>query len=258
MLVVGGQEALRTPHLIMLDKDGTLIDIHHYWTSMIRLRAAKIIETWFSGAEPSESQRIEALLVERMGVGADGRMKPDGPVGVQPRSAIARIVAETVGDSGMDVTPQAIEVEIFTAIDDQTEADLMPLLRLLPNVVEFLTRCHERGIRLAVVTTDVTRRAESALKVLGLRHLFDHVVGGDKVANSKPAPDLATQVLDMTGIAAENAAVIGDHPVDIHMGINSGIPCNIAVLTGISDREKFRGLPCWIVDSLEQLEVRDQ
>ena len=45
-LLVGGNLFLDNPQLIMLDKDGTLIDIHHYWASMIRLRAKKIGEKW--------------------------------------------------------------------------------------------------------------------------------------------------------------------------------------------------------------------
>ena len=35
------------PEMILFDKDGTLIDIHHYWASMIKLRGALIVNKWF-------------------------------------------------------------------------------------------------------------------------------------------------------------------------------------------------------------------
>ena len=32
---------------VIFDKDGTLIDIHHYWVSIIKIRASLIANKWF-------------------------------------------------------------------------------------------------------------------------------------------------------------------------------------------------------------------
>ena len=35
------------PEIVLFDKDGTLIDIHHYWATMLKLRSAMIVDKWF-------------------------------------------------------------------------------------------------------------------------------------------------------------------------------------------------------------------
>jgi len=253
-LYANGVVLLEDPEMVLLDKDGTIIDIHHYWASMIRLRARLIVEQWFKGR--TDADDVERSLIDAMGVDiSSGRMKPEGPVGVKPRPFIVGVAATTVSQSGVNMDDARMEA-IFAEIDRRTAEDLLPLLRLLPGVKDFLEGLRARRVAVAVVSTDITSRAASAMQALGLAHYFSAIIGGDAVAHTKPAPDLAQAALTPNGCSPSRAAVIGDHPVDIQMGQNASCAVNIAVLTGLSDADAFIGLECTLVDDLTQVTVR--
>ena len=65
-----------------------------------------------------------------------------------------------------------------------------PDLRLLPGARELLQRLRRAGIRTAVATAAAAANREFALDGLGVRNLFDAVVGEEAAARGKPAPDL--------------------------------------------------------------------
>ena len=50
-LFINDECVLEDVRLILLDKDGTIIDIHHYWGSMLKERARLIVNRWFSDAD---------------------------------------------------------------------------------------------------------------------------------------------------------------------------------------------------------------
>lgn len=253
-LYVNGAALLESPEMVLLDKDGTIIDIHHYWTSMIRLRARLIVEQWFKGR--ADADDVERNLIDAMGVDIpSGRMKPEGPVGVKPRQFIVGVAAATVRQAGVDMDDARMEA-LFAEIDRRTAADLLPLLKLLPGVKEFLEALRLHGIKTAIVSTDITSRATSAMQALGIAHYFSAIIGGDAVARTKPAPDLAQAALVPNGYSPTRVAVIGDHPVDIQMGHNASCAANIAVLTGLSNAAAFTGLECALADDLTYVTVR--
>lgn len=253
VLHANGVALLDRPEMVLLDKDGTLIDIHHYWASMIRLRTRLIVEQWFCGR--SDIEAIECRLIDAMGVDlGTGRMKPEGPVGVKPRPFIVGVAVAAVRESGVDIDELRMEA-LFAEIDRRTAADLLPLLRLLPGVKGFLEALRTHGVAAAVVSTDVTRRAIAAMQALNIDHYFKVIIGGDAVTHTKPSPDLAQAVLVPGGYSPLRTAVVGDHPVDIGMGHNAGCTTNIAVLTGLSDKDAFAGMDCVLVPDLTHVTV---
>jgi len=253
-LFVMDECVLEDVELILLDKDGTIIDIHHYWGSMLKERAQLIVNRWFSD---SDSQtKIFNELIDVMGIEIEsGRMKPEGPVGVKPRPFIVKVATEVVCKNGVNAEEENIE-KIFKDVDLQTANDILPFLKVLPCIISFIKECHEQGVQLGVVTTDITERGRKALQALEMENYFHYIIGGDQVINPKPASDSVDIILEQSGIERDKIAVIGDHAVDLEMGISSKIGCNIGVLTGLGTRESFSPHTCHIIDSFKQLSTR--
>jgi len=241
---------------VLFDKDGTIIDVHHYWSLMIRYRAEAVAE--FAGPNESGGGHggpMVNVLMSAMGVDGTGRrLRPEGPVGVKKRSEIVSVVGEAVRGAGGRMTDSEIESR-FAEVDRRTAANMDPLLRLLPGVRGALTSLREARVKVGLVTTDLTDRAEHAMRVLGINRLIDITLGADAVAATKPAPDLALHALDRVGIAPMSAAVVGDHPVDIQMATAAGCGAAIGVLTGLADRSVFESENCEILRDLTQLRV---
>jgi len=249
-LFVNGEMRLDKLEGIIFDKDGTLIDIHHYWGSIIKIRATLIASKWLPKKESVERELIEAMGVDFL----SGKMKPTGPVGIKPRSFIVGVASEVVRSHGVLISNDEME-SIFLEVDKQTSKDMSPFLRLLPGVVELLGNLEKCGVAVAIATTDLTDRARLAMESLKIDHFFSEIVGGDLVENTKPSPDLALMIVDRLGVSSDRVVVVGDHPVDIGMGqaINAGL--NIGVLTGLSHAVLFDNLGCLVIKDLKGIEV---
>ena len=252
-LLIGGEVAHNAPELVLFDKDGTIIDIHHYWASMIGIRSALIVERWF--AAYVNRQNVESRLIDAMGVDLQsGRMKPEGPVGIKPRPFIVNVAADVVREYSVEISNDEMEA-LFYEVDQITAEDLLPLLKLLPGVTELLKRLKEEKVVAMIVSTDITLRARKAMETLGLDDYFNDIIGADQVEHTKPAADLALLALERSGAVPAGAVVIGDHPVDVQMGGAAGVGLNIGVLTGLADMTAFEGMECRIVADLSTVEI---
>ena len=253
-LFINDECVLEDVRLILLDKDGTIIDIHHYWGSMLKERAQLIVNRWFSD---SDSQtKIFNELIDVMGIEIEsGRMKPEGPVGVKPRPFIVKVATEVVCKNGVTTEGEEIE-KLFKEVDLQTANDILPFLKVLPGVYSFIKKCYNLGVQLGVVTTDITQRGRKAIQALEIEPYFQHVIGGDQINNPKPASDSVDIILAKSGLERHKTVVIGDHVVDVEMGIKSAVGCNIGVLTGLGSQKSFTNFTCHLINSFNELSLQ--
>jgi len=252
-LFVNQRTTLTDIELIIFDKDGTLIDIHHYWSSMIKIRASEIVNRWFSTINVLQHERN---LIELMGVDLNtNRLKPEGPVGVKPRHHIVSLVAGYICQHAQPVKESNVE-QLFQFVDKLTEQNLLPLLRLLPGARSLLFELNRLNIPMVIASTDITSRVVKAMQTLELDTLFAYILGGDLVKNTKPSPDLAELAIKRTGVNHRKVAVIGDHPVDILMGESAGVGVNIGTLNGISNEKSFSPYNCQIIKDLQAIKVQ--
>jgi phosphoglycolate phosphatase len=250
-LLINGEVKLESFEAIIFDKDGTLIDIHHYWSSMIKLRSSAVTLKWFN----YDKAFFEDKLNDLMGMDIHtGRIKSEGPIGIKPRSFVVNLVADFVRQNHSNITNDEVEI-LFSAVDKETSKDMLPLLKVLPGVRELLLKLNQCDIKLFIATTDITSRAKAAMKILGLEKYFTNIVGSDLVNNSKPAPDLANLVINDLPFEANRVVVIGDHPYDVLMGKNINAGLNIAVLTGISNYKMFKDLNCIVTKDFNSIEI---
>jgi len=114
------------------------------------------------------------------------------------------------------------------------------------------------GLKLAVATTDAHKRAEEALRFLGVAHLFDAIIGGDDVENSKPAPDMVLEACKQTACAPNEAVVVGDSLNDITMGTDAKVKKCIGVSTGFTFKEILRQAADVTIESVTELRVKKE
>ncbi|WP_107840930.1 pyrophosphatase PpaX [Metasolibacillus meyeri] len=90
-------------------------------------------------------------------------------------------------------------------------------------VVSTLEQLHAERIRLAIVSTKRREMIERGLKVLGVGHLFEQIIGYDSVQHVKPHPEPILLALEKMQLAKEDVIMIGDNSHDIEAGHNAGV-----------------------------------
>ncbi|MCX5150037.1 HAD-IA family hydrolase [Streptomyces sp. NBC_00320] len=108
-------------------------------------------------------------------------------------------------------------------------------------ITELLLTLRTRGYKLAVATGKSGPRARSLLEQLGLLPFFDHVIGSDEVAHPKPAPDIVVRALELMGLPAEEAIMIGDAPTDIASAHGAGVASAAALWAEVDDEDALLG-----------------
>ena len=227
---------------ILLDKDGTIIDVHHYWIGMSMYRVDGLIQELDLIGDAAERTKKELTSV--LGIDPiNHKISKDGPAGVKPRDFMVCLIKETLKGLHLELSEQKINT-VFNEVDKSSKKDIKSLLRLLPGVKNFVKNAREAGIDLNLLSNDITSRSELALETLGLYDNFRYIYGQDAVDNAKPYKDLASLVIKEGSYEIKDLVNIGDHPNDMRMGLAAGIKNNYAVLTGLSALGDFKDISC--------------
>ncbi len=77
--------------------------------------------------------------------------------------------------------------------------------------------------QMAVLTNKPVNASRDIVRALGLGDFFVRVYGGNSFMTKKPDPLGVRTILEETGVAAEEALMIGDSAVDVLTGRNAGL-----------------------------------
>jgi phosphoglycolate phosphatase len=233
--------------LVVLDKDGTLIDFRSVWVPVVRARARFIVEE--AGADPA----LEPALLRAFGYDPDrDRIDPRGPLAIAPRTETTVIGATLLYGAGLPWEDAIAAVRRAYRRADEA-VDAVRVGRPVPGVDQALRRLRAAGARLAVATTDTTAQATRGLAALGLADLLDAIVGADAVSRPKPDGEAVHRCCDTVGVAAREAIVVGDAVADVLMGRQAGVALSVGVLTGVTTAAEFDGHADVVVGSLLDL-----
>ena len=236
--------------MVIFDKDGTLIDIHHYWCSMIEYRANFFV----SSVNTLEKEKLYNELVENMGIDLKTKkMKQEGPVGIKPRGFIVNVAFETIKKYDANYSKEMVE-EIFTKVDEYSKTKLSSIVKALPDVERVLKDLINANVKITIATTDLSKRAALAMESLNLKKYFTDIVGADLVENAKPSPDLVEYILSKNSYSKESVIVVGDSMVDLGMAKNA--KCRfIGVKSGLYTDE-FISKSEYTIDDFTQIRVK--
>jgi HAD superfamily hydrolase (TIGR01509 family) len=235
--------------LVVFDKDGTLIELYHYWSQMVALRARFICEALGLDAEHAAGLRWALGVDEKA-----GRLRPEGPVGLKTREIVIQAAVDYLAGIGRREMKLACAAA-FERADEESSRDLTRFLRPTPGAEALVDALHSHGCRVAVATVDIRRRAQLAVDFLGFGGKIDLVVGADQVARPKPAPDMLHLILETLAVKPSRAVMVGDALTDIQMGLNAGLQASIGVLSGFATAEQLRTLTPFVAKDTSEITV---
>ena len=135
----------------------------------------------------------------------------------------------------------------------------MALVRQLgprPGVIDYLRSARERGLSLAVVSTDDLEWITTGLKILGLLDAWDFIeCAGGEESRAKPSPALYLAAVQRLGLAPWQAVAIEDSPNGIRAAKDAGLFC-LCVANEVT-RPLDLSAADLIVDSLEGVSLDD-
>lgn len=137
------------------------------------------------------------------------------------------------------------------ALYDEIIADGVPVMR---GVREILHALREAGIRTAVATSSARERTMAHLTGAGIDSLFDAIITGDRIARSKPAPDIYLAAAEAIGVPP--GCCIGVE--DSHNGVRSAHAAGMQVAMVIDQMpatDEMRSLCRYIFDDMTQLQA---
>lgn len=127
------------------------------------------------------------------------------------------------------------------------------LVQEYPGVVEGLKKLHAAGIRLVIVSTKVHKNVLRGLDVLGVRDLFEFVIGSDDVEHVKPHPEPIEKALSLLGVDKDEVMMIGDNSHDIEGGKNAGVK-TVGVAWSLRGAEFLKSFnPDYIIEDVSDL-----
>jgi HAD superfamily hydrolase (TIGR01509 family) len=235
------RDLLEGIEVVVFDKDGTLIEFHRMWRGWVGTLGDELSR--HTGVD------VRGELYALMGVDREtGRVYPHGLLAATPMARIRDLVVEALIDEGIDKARAGEAIEAaWHAPDPVALATPVTDLRRLFDAL------HERGLRLAVATSDDRDPTERTLRALGLGGDFEVLACADDGHQVKPAPDSIHVIAAAMGVPPDRMLVVGDAPADLRMAAAAGVARRVGVLTGVGDRATLEPLADIVVDSIEAL-----
>lgn len=129
---------------------------------------------------------------------------------------------------------------------------LLPETHLLQGARDLVMALHERGLKVALVSSGKEAFTEHVLDLLDLPEgVLGTVTTSDDAQESKPQPDILQVALDR--VAGAGALVVGDTPYDVASAARMGAPCVVVRSGGFGVQELESSGAVLVVDGPEDL-----
>jgi HAD superfamily hydrolase (TIGR01509 family) len=112
-------------------------------------------------------------------------------------------------------------------------------LQAFEDATDTLDALQSRGASMAVASSSPRERLDRSLAATGLRDYFEFIVGGDEVADGKPAPDLFLAAAAGLTVEPETCFAVEDAPAGIQAARAAGMTV-VAVERGQYNVEDLR------------------
>ena len=112
--------------------------------------------------------------------------------------------------------------ELLAGYNEVVKEVLRSDLTARPGVRALIAEAQRRGLPVAVASSSLREWVNLKLEVIGLTHAFAVRLGGDDIANGKPAPDIYIKAAQLIGLEAGQCVAIEDSPIGLAAASASG------------------------------------
>ncbi|MCB1811666.1 MAG: HAD family hydrolase [Candidatus Competibacteraceae bacterium] len=235
--------------LIVFDKDGTLIDLHHLWGQRTRR-----CTDWLCQRLP-QLDGLAGALQQALGYEPDsGLILADGPMATIPRAQLVLVAATVLYQHGIswhDASQLANEAFKATMTLPPQREDLQPCA----DVAGLFQRLRAAGVAVAVATSDDRHPTEVTLELLGASAAVQVMACGDDPLPSKPAPEVLWYLARHCDVVPSRVMMVGDTDCDMETGLNAGVGCVLGVLSGACNAEVLGRYTDVLAPSIALIEV---
>lgn len=173
---------------VIFDLDNTLVDFFKMKESAIKAAVSGMLDAGLTGTFEEAYRHIMNIYDSE---------------GIEYQEVFDRFLEESQGEIDYKILASGV-----VAYRKAREAALV----LYPHVTKTLTTLAKKGVKLAIITDAPPKQAWLRLCYLQLHHLFDAVVVSEQAGALKPSPLPFVKALDILGVEAEEALMIGDWP----------------------------------------------
>jgi HAD superfamily hydrolase (TIGR01509 family) len=110
-------------------------------------------------------------------------------------------------------------------------------LKPLPGVLDFISSCRNKNLKIAVATSADEVKMKINLREIGIPvETFDATVNGLEIERKKPYPDIYLKAAKLLGVEPKYCLVVEDAPNGIQAAKTAGMKC-LAVMSSFPEKE---------------------
>ena len=191
---------------------------------------------------------IDGTLVQSNWLHAKAWQVAFGAMGIHREEEELR---RQIGKGGDEVIPvfvpwwkrEIVEEPLKAFRKEVFHQDYMAQVKPLPGARDFLVRCKERGIQVALSSSANTEELEIYKRIVGMEDLVDKQTSATDADRAKPHPDIFEATLSKLGLPAKQCIALGDTPYDAESAGKAGLR-TIGVETGGWSKEDLYAAGC--------------
>jgi HAD superfamily hydrolase (TIGR01509 family) len=191
---------------------------------------------------------IDGTLVQSNWLHAESWQVAFGAIGIHLELEEIR---RQIGKGGDELIPvfvpwwkrEAVEEPLNAFRKEVLHQDYLHRITPLAHARDFLARCKQEGIRIALSTSAEKDELEFYKKLVGMEDLVDEETSATDADRAKPHPDIFQATLKRLGLKPTECIALGDTPYDAESAGKAGLR-TIGVETGGWTKEELYTAGC--------------
>jgi len=197
---------------------------------------------------------VDGLLLDTERIYFDGFCTALDALGLPPDDDLFRQLVGTNHVLGRRLLTEGlsgrVSLEEFNAVWNGHVAErLANCIPVKPGARALAEHLREWGIPYIIATSTKTEKAHLHLDRAGLSTLFQDVIGGDQVTESKPAPDIYLHATARLGLNPANCVAFEDSPNGVRAAHTAGL-ITVQILDIVAPDAELRALGHHIADDI--------